>query len=54
MRITALENGDKDKLEGVQRTVGYTDLSATQLYDRRRFMPIILAALVVDYMKAQL
>jgi hypothetical protein len=52
MRTTALENGAR--LEAVQRIVGYAAPSATQLYDQRRFMPIMLAALVVDYMEAQL
>jgi hypothetical protein len=47
MARTGSEHGTK--LEDVQRTVGHTDPSTTQLYDRRRFLPTKSAALVVDY-----
>jgi integrase/recombinase XerD len=37
------------KLEDVQRAVGHSDPSTTQMYDRRRFLPTKWAALMVAY-----
>jgi len=50
IRTTTLENGAK--LDNVERTAGPANLSTTQLYDRRRFIPEKSVALMVDYGKS--
>jgi len=44
---TSLKNGIK--LGNVQRTVGHGDLSTTQVYDWRRFLPEKSPLLIVNY-----